>query len=284
MPRRPRTHQLADQAINRLHAQFEHQGWTVEDLSKDYGEDLFVRIFENEVASPYAFFVQAKATDKRANYLRPKADALLFPIETGHLRHWVRFSEPVFLTLYDSSSDQTFWVCVQSATKRIGVLEKTYKKKTVSIAIPCRNLLDSDGLLRMRGITKLRFERSDRERQGARLLIDLLEGRFDFRVLHYDPDSEFVEIETDSNVEFIFLGAAAKRMGKLIEKSGLAPEELLLKASEAFLKKHEPYRNKPIPREWKARTLRTLRDMEENKERDAGRLPMPHKVMSGPLR
>lgn len=253
-------------------------------MSKDYGEDLFVRIFENEVASPYAFFVQAKATDNLANYLRPDADAFLFPIETGHLRHWVRFSEPVFLTLYDSSSDRIFWVCVQSAAKRVGALEEAYKKKTVSIAVPCRNLLDSDGLLRMRGITKLRFERSDRERQGARLLIDLLETRFDFRVIDYDPDNEFVQIETDLGRELIFLGAAAKRMERLIERSRLEPEELLLKACETFLKKHEPYRNKPLPKEWKARNLRMLRDLEENKERDAGRLPMRHKVLSRPLR
>jgi hypothetical protein len=267
MPRRPRTHQLADQAINRLHAQFEHHGWTVEDLSKDYGEDQFVRIFENELATPYAFFVQAKATDKIARYLRADADAFLFPIETGHLRHWVRFSEPVFLTLYDSSSDRTFWVCVQSATKRIGVLEKTYKKKTVSIAVPCRNLLDSDGLLRMRGITKLRFERSDRERQGARLLIHILKERFDFKVDHYDPDNEFVQFETDSGGEYIFLGAAAKRMEKYVARSGVKPEDFLLKAAEAFLKK-------PVTPESKARALRFFRDLEEKKERDAGRLPV----------
>jgi Domain of unknown function (DUF4365) len=267
MPTRPRTHQLADQAINRLHAQFEHHGWTVEDLSKDYGEDLFVRIFENELATPYAFFVQAKATDKIARYLRLDADAFLFPIETGHLRHWVRFSEPVFLTLYDSSSDRTFWVCVQSATKRIGVLEKTYKKKTVSIAVPCRNLLDSDGLLRMRGITKLRFERSDRERQGARLLIDLLEKRFDFKVDDYDPDNEFVQIETDSGVEYFFLGAAAKRMEKYIARSGIKKEEFLLKTAEAYLKK-------PVTSKSRVRTRRLIQEIEDNKERDAGRSPI----------
>lgn len=264
MPRRPRTHQLADQAINRLHYEFQQCGWTVEDLSKDYGEDLFVRIFENELATPYAFFVQAKATDNIAKYFRPDADAFLFPIETGHLRHWIRFSEPVFLTLYDSSSDRTFWACVQKAVNRTGVSEEIYKKKSLSIAVPCRNLLDMDGLLRMRGITRLRFERSDRERQGAKLLIELLQERFDFKVRHYDPDNEFVQIESDSGAEFIFLGAAAKRMGRYIEKAGMEPEELLLKAAEAYLKK-------PVTAESRARTRQSLREMEDNKERDAGR-------------
>ena len=84
---------MEDLSRNRLHAAFESYGWTVEDLAKDYGEDLLVRIFDRGIATPYSFFVQAKATDRIAAYIRQ--DMVAFPIETGHLRHWVRFSEPV---------------------------------------------------------------------------------------------------------------------------------------------------------------------------------------------
>src|SRR5215469_6481106 len=103
MPKRTRSHQLEDLSRNRLHANFEDRGWTVEDLAKDYGEDLMVRIFDSGVATPYSFFVQAKATDRIAKFVT--RGAIAFPIETGHLRHWVRFLEPVILTLWDSKQD-----------------------------------------------------------------------------------------------------------------------------------------------------------------------------------
>jgi hypothetical protein len=267
MPKRPRTHKLADQAINRLHAQFEQCGWTVEDLSKDYGEDLFVRIFENELATPYSFFVQAKATDNIAKHLRSEADVFGFPIETGHLRHWIRFSEPVFLTLYDSSSDRTFWVCVQSAVGPTGVSDKTYKKKSLSIAVPCRNLLDSDGLLRMRGITKLRFERNDRERRGAELLIDILEERFNFKVDQYDPDNDFVQIDTDLGAEYFWLGATAQLLEKIIARSGMKKEEV----QEVLVERLEAWLAEPQTAESRARSRRLSQEREDNKERDAGK-------------
>ena len=53
MPRRPRQHILEDLARAELHRVFEEFGWAVEDLKKDYGEDLLVRIFDKGVATPY---------------------------------------------------------------------------------------------------------------------------------------------------------------------------------------------------------------------------------------
>lgn len=42
MPKRPNSHVLEDLSRNRLHNVFEREGWTVEDLRKDYGEDLLI--------------------------------------------------------------------------------------------------------------------------------------------------------------------------------------------------------------------------------------------------
>lgn len=267
MPRRPRSHQLADLSLAPLHSAFEDLGWTVEDLSKDYGEDMLVRLFEGELATPYAFFVQAKAIDNIERYLRPEDDAFSFPIKTGHLRRWVRFSEPVFLTLYDAKRGQTLWSCVQSAAEKIGISSKTYRKATLHITIPRRNPLDADGLLRMRGITRLRFDHRNKERQGARLLIELLETRFDFKVKDYDPIGEFISVESGEQVEFFFLGSYAKRMEGYLKQSGLKREEFIVKAAETFLKK-------PLTPESRARTRKRMQELEDKKERDAGKLSL----------
>lgn len=68
MPQRPRSHEVEDLSRNRLRDAFNGVGWTVEDLRKDYGEDLLVRIFDNGIATPLSFFVQAKGTDVIQNY------------------------------------------------------------------------------------------------------------------------------------------------------------------------------------------------------------------------
>jgi hypothetical protein len=250
--------------VNRLHAGFEAEGWTVEELSRDYGEDLLVRLFEDESATPYSFFVQAKSTDRIEKYHREQSDAYLFPIETGHLRHWVRFAEPVFLTLYDSPSGQTFWVSTQCAAAQMAISEKVYKQRTVSIAVPCCNVLDPDGILRIRGITRLRFERIDRERRGARLLIDLQATAPGFKVSHYDPANELIEIDTDSGHEFIFLGAAGERMREILKDTGVPPEEFLYKAAKAYLEA-------PQTADSRARARQLLQEIRKNKERQAGR-------------
>lgn len=70
MPKRPRSHELEKISRNQLHELFTKAGWVVWDLQPDYGEDLFVRIFTDNRASHYSFFVQAKATDHIERYIR----------------------------------------------------------------------------------------------------------------------------------------------------------------------------------------------------------------------
>jgi len=268
MPRRPRPHQLEDLSRNKLHAAFESAGWTVEDLSKDYGEDLLVRLFEAEIATPYSFFVQAKATDNLERYRSAGSGRIRFQIETGHVRHWIRFSEPVFLTLYDSKSDKTYWVCIQSALPERPLSDEEYRKKFVTIDIPEVNLLDGDGLLRIQGITKLRFDRIEREREGARILIEMLEERFKVRVDHYSPLNEHIQITNeDGGGELIFFGAFAERMKGYVEKANMSGAEFLVKAARAYLAK-------PVTSDSKAQSHKLLEQLRMEMERAAGRLPL----------
>lgn len=114
MPKRPRQHVLEDLARARLHRDFSSIGWSVEDLDKDYGEDLLVRVFEGNRATPWSFYVQSKATD-RLDKLRLKDGLhLAVPLASAHLQHWSLFWEPVVLTVYDAKRDVTYWEVVQS--------------------------------------------------------------------------------------------------------------------------------------------------------------------------
>jgi hypothetical protein len=113
MPTRPRQHVLEDLAHAALLRAVGEAGWTVESLSNDYGEDFLVRIFRKEKATPWAMFVQSKATDSIARYLSKDLSTIHYPIETRHLTHWERFWEPVVLAVYDAKSKQTYWRVVQ---------------------------------------------------------------------------------------------------------------------------------------------------------------------------
>jgi hypothetical protein len=238
MPIRTRSHQIEDLSRNRLHAAFETCGWTVEDLAKDYGEDLFVRIFDRGIATPYSFFVQAKATDQIATYTRQRAIAL--PIETGHLRHWVRFSEPVILTLWDSKRDVTYWVCVQDAVDRMGLSDTAYKKKTLSISIPTANQLNPDGLLRISGVTRLRLERHLRENNGAQVLLDLLEEKTDRKVNNYNADVGFLSLShPEGGAECYFFGEMGDELQFYSEKLSMDPRQFISKSLRSAWDEHK---------------------------------------------
>jgi hypothetical protein len=79
MPKRPRSHEIEEFSRGRLRDLFGRLGWVVWDLHPDYGEALLVRIFTNGAATPYSFFVQAKATDHINRYMDKEGTCLNFP-------------------------------------------------------------------------------------------------------------------------------------------------------------------------------------------------------------
>src|SRR5690348_1722059 len=156
MPKRPRSHQLEDISRNRLHQIFEEAGWTVEDIAKDYGEDIFVRIFDKGKSTPFSFFVQAKATDNLAKHLVRETRDIYYRVDAEHLVHWGTFREPVILTLYDAKSDTTHWTCIQNALARLPKTRDVTKHKSSRIVICASDTLNANGLRRIRQIAQHR--------------------------------------------------------------------------------------------------------------------------------
>src|SRR5262249_5135795 len=187
-------HELEDHSRNCLHEIFIRQGWTVENLTKDYGEDLLVRIFSNGLATPLTFFVQAKATDNISKYLNKAGTLLTYPISTNHLKHWKRFWQPVILTVWDSRSNTTYWECIQTHCEALAKKQGLRgNAKTIMVPIPTNNMLDKEGLARIEARTQTRFRRFVRERAGAEQLLEILNEEFGLKI-EYEPQFGFVSI------------------------------------------------------------------------------------------
>ena len=82
------------------------------------------------------------------------------------------------------------------------------------------------------------------------------------------PLNEYIQITNeDGEMEMIFFGAFAKRMGEYVRKANMPGEEFLVKAARAYLAK-------PVTSDSKAQSHKLLEQLRMEMERAAGRLPL----------
>ena len=55
-------------------------GWAVDRFGSDYGEDLFIKVFEEGSTTGRDFYVQPKGTDDIQNYALKKSPVLSYPV------------------------------------------------------------------------------------------------------------------------------------------------------------------------------------------------------------
>lgn len=152
MTLRPRSHQLEDQSRTKLRQLFESAGWTVDEIHKDYGEDLIVRIFEGGRATSDYFLVQVKATDDIRRFVNVQGVAEI-PVRTSTAVAWNGMVQPVLLILWDARADLLYWSHVQnyfhtvSGSSRLAAAKDTVK-------IPVGSRLTADDLPALMGIVR----------------------------------------------------------------------------------------------------------------------------------
>ncbi|MBF6299065.1 DUF4365 domain-containing protein [Nocardia amamiensis] len=212
-------------SIAKLQRAFLSVGWTVEELHKDYGEDLQVRIFHEGEATPYLFFVQAKHVANAARYRTKDGRYISYPFERQHLEIWEDFSEPVILTLWDVETDQIYWDMAQSLewppTNR--------KTRQCTVRFPSDNILDQDGLERIEARTIHRASRFEIHKSGTDNLIQRFQELFDVEI-DYDAHHEYLSVTLpNGEVDFTYFGTKAVMMQKLEEETGLEPTEIFQK-------------------------------------------------------
>jgi Domain of unknown function (DUF4365) len=234
MPRRPRQHVLEDLA-RALHRIFTQLGWTVEDLTKDYGEDLLIRIFSDGEATALAFFIQSKSTDTLVTKAREGDDYVPVRVSTDHLEHWRLFWQPVVLTLFDAASGITYWEVIQDITPS-AKSGQTGVAKSVTVYVSCRNQLDSRGIRRLLSRTRNRFEQFKAQKAGAQILIEQLREILGLAI-EYNPESGMLIVpkgkflvDPEGGKSITMFGAWARRMTALSKTTGLPPDKAFAEA------------------------------------------------------
>ncbi len=232
MPKRPRMHIVEDLARAQLHQAFAGVGWTSEDLDKDYGEDVLVRIFEDEATTPWSFFIQSKATDSLDRYLAKDGRTISYPIYTTHLEHWKRFWEPVLLAIYDASTKRTYWEVIQTYLESRDDSHSNKSGKTVSVHIPTDNLLDINGIQRIKNRTKRRFKRFEAQKEGAEVLLEELRNKWEVDI-EYGPETGILMLpkgkfqrDSSGGYTLIAFGKYTADIDRLKNKYGIEPKEV----------------------------------------------------------
>lgn len=235
MPTRPRQHILEDLAHAALRREFSKAGWTIEKLSEDYGEDFLVRVFEEGHATPFSIYLQSKATDHIERYKSKDLANISYPIETGHLKHWERFWEPVILTVYDAATGSTYWRVIQPWIESLTTSRRNSLscQSTSRVSIPVRNILDESGINRLSTYTEQRFNRFRREQDGANFLIECLKESIGLEI-EYDAQNGILIVPNgtfqkgDGGAEFILFGKTGAMLSEIAENAGKTAQQALI--------------------------------------------------------
>ena len=178
-------------------------------------------------------FSSKRATDNIARYLKRERPVLLYPITSGHLRHWERFWEPVILTLLDSNSGVTYWECIQTFCESLDRrLHPDQSLKTLRVQMPTDNMLNDEGLARIESRTRSRFERFTREQDGAAALLEMLEAELGLKV-QYAPQPGILLIpkgrftrDKRGGTHVALFGQAAAHVEWFKKHFGLTPDQV----------------------------------------------------------
>jgi tetratricopeptide (TPR) repeat protein len=115
-------------------------GWTVDRFGRDYGEDLFVRIFEDGNPTGHDFYVQLKGTDHIEQYALKSSPVFSYPVELACLEQWQRYQWPVIFVLWDISQKAGYWLHVQSFVHKILQSKPDWLDNTSNAKSPRRNV------------------------------------------------------------------------------------------------------------------------------------------------
>src|SRR5260221_5482694 len=114
-PRRRKVwqHDTENISEDQISEYFHRLGWEVQRFGKDYGEDLFIRIFEEGAFNGKAFYVQLKGTNKIKQYVL-KTGVFSYGVNVVNLLQWHRNPFPVIFVLWDIKGRAGYWLHIQS--------------------------------------------------------------------------------------------------------------------------------------------------------------------------
>lgn len=143
MPLRPRQHEIDTEAVDFIRGKLPSR-WTREEVKNDYGNDLFVEIFENGAATALEFRIQSKGHETFE--IRHK-DQVIQQLEVSQLNYYDQLTLPVLLIAYSCKEKQAKYLWIKQYILKVLDKEKPEWRELngnsrISIHIPLKNVFD----------------------------------------------------------------------------------------------------------------------------------------------
>jgi hypothetical protein len=139
-------------SLGQVEACFE--GWSMNRLARDLGEDFLVQIFDDGRVSGLHFYLQVKST-KGFDELKAKSapTEISYPFKVKDLEHWLASAMPVILLVWDIDGRKGCWLDVPAAVDALEAESKKWRQQeSATLRMPLRHGTDASGrrLLRNR--------------------------------------------------------------------------------------------------------------------------------------
>lgn len=136
MPERPREHDIADRAVTAVRKAFEDNRFAVEEISKDYGEDLLVQTNHEGRMDASRLWVQVKGTEDVSRYRTSKKSkkerfSLSVPLDTA--MRWIRTIDLVIVVLWDVERDAGWFAVPRRQVDEYSGVMSGQKSVTLSL-------------------------------------------------------------------------------------------------------------------------------------------------------
>jgi hypothetical protein len=219
---RPRTHVLEDISRNHVKSFFSACGWSVNDLHKDYGEDLIIQIFQNALATPLFFFVQVKATDQLDKIYSKRTKAFSIRLPTTALIRWQSSPIPTLLVLYDAKREEAYWEYCQFYLDFLKIKTANLeRRKTFIVSVKKENKLGDSSIDEIKMIADKRMGAFERNRELKREIEKVFLNSYGMKVDLGFPNNVLMlpcgkfEPEASGDSQFFFLGKLAKMLAQI---------------------------------------------------------------------
>lgn len=227
MTRRPKNHVIGDKAQTRVRKCFEDEGFVVNDLPRDYGEDLLVRIFRGHSATPYAFLVQSKGGG-RSRKSRPTTSeagerGYRLPLSQRHLTLWRKFALPVVVTYWDERTDQIYW---QIVPVKPYIWPRPVRSRTpepCSIWIPASNILGKIGVNDIRVAVIEHHALKENMALCIEALLEIISEKTSLRHIECEPQGPLIKYNEGTTIDsevWRFLGSLGELFQALAREAG----------------------------------------------------------------
>lgn len=155
MPSRPRSHVVADLAVEQVGAGISQLGWAWERVQQDYGEDILVQpVFDGDV-EPFKIWLQVKGTDCIATYRNKDRRSYSYSFSIGHLMKWLRSTDLHILVLWDVKKRRGYFGQPSSAGSAWDLTFKPGESATVRFR--AKDRLTKEAWIRIGWQSRLRY-------------------------------------------------------------------------------------------------------------------------------